>query len=121
MIVIYSFTKKYIFVSDPFFIGKKKVTGMDAYKQYYGIVNMQKSEFPAGQQSTKTGSQSGNYSHRRVIPTVRSRLAVCVKCNHTFTTDEETSQKAQLLHCAKCKSILICYKYSIIQKSECPV
>lgn len=94
---------------------------MDMYKHYYGIMNMQKSEYPVGQQKTETGSPSGNSSLKGEKLKVRSRLAVCMKCNHMFTTHEETSQKAHLINCIKCKSILISYKYSIMQKSECPV
>lgn len=33
---------------------------------------------------------------------MRSRQAVCMKCNNTFTINEETSQKAHLLHCIRC-------------------
>ncbi len=33
---------------------------------------------------------------------MRSRQSVCMKCNHTFTIHEETSEKAHILHCIRC-------------------
>jgi len=33
---------------------------------------------------------------------MRSRPAVCMKCNHTFSINEETSEKVHLLHCVRC-------------------
>ncbi len=48
-------------MNDPFHNGKKEVIGMDMYQLNSGIVSMQKSDYPVGQQCTETYSPIGNF------------------------------------------------------------
>ena len=63
----------------PFLNGKKEVIGMDMYQPYGGMVRMQKSECPVGQQSTETYSPSGNFFLK--IPVILDNI--CKSACHT--------------------------------------
>ena len=67
-------------MNDPFLNGKKEAIGMDMYQLYGGIMCMQKSECPVGQQRTETDLPRGNFFLK--IPVILDKIckSVCHTC-----------------------------------------
>lgn len=87
-------------MNDPFLNGKKEVIGMDMYQLYSGIVCMQKSDYPVGQQSTETYSPSRNFFQKNTVILDNICKSACHTCRGgTLALSVYRSIREQRQHC----------------------